>query len=251
MTTRSSIHTLPTPPSNPDAPASFWSHDQSWARHSDDKLGFYFFRRILVPTILLDSSLVVRQVSDSYLEVSGGCRADQILRLRHDEFFDQKPTIPSRNSAHKAIQAAKESGLPYRLDHVQPDGTVWNVRTIPVYDNGSLLCVQMEFQDVTEKRRKQLELVDRLYTNETFRILVETVKGYAIFMLDPQGNVATWNAGAQAFKGYTREEIAGKHFSNFYSQRDREDGKPDRELADALRDGQCEDEGWRYRKDIM
>ncbi|CAN9133713.1 unnamed protein product [Alternaria alternata] len=149
----------------------------------------------------------------------------------------------------RSTRAAKESRLPYQLDDVQPDGTIWNIRTIPVYDDGNLLYVQMELQDATEERRKQLKLEERLYTNETFRILVETVKDYAIFMLDPQGNVATWNAGAQSFKGYTREEISGKHFSNFYSQEDRDNRKPDRMLVEALRDGRCEDEGWRYRKD--
>jgi osomolarity two-component system sensor histidine kinase TcsA len=188
-------------------------------------------------------------VSDSYLKISGGCRADQVLGLRPDECFGQTVTIPSCDLADKATRAAKESRLPYQLDDVQPDGTIWNIRTIPVYDDGNLLYVQMELQDATEERRKQLELEERLYTNETFRILVETVKDYAIFMLDPQGNVATWNAGAQFFKGYTREEISGKHFSNFYCQEDRDDGKPDRMLVEALRDGRCEDEGWRYRKD--
>jgi osomolarity two-component system sensor histidine kinase TcsA len=249
MTTPSGIHPPPTPPAFPNPPVSFVGHDLSWTRSSDDTLALHFFRRTPIPTILLDSSLVIHQVSDSYVEVSGGCRADQVLGLRPDECFGQIVTIPSRDSANKAIQAAKENRLPYQLDNVQPDGTIWNIRTIPVYDDGSLLYVQMELQDVTEERRKQLELEERLYTNETFRILVETVKDYAIFMLDPQGNVATWNAGAQSFKGYTREEIAGKHFSNFYSQEDRDDGKPGRELVEALRDGRCEDEGWRYRKD--
>jgi osomolarity two-component system sensor histidine kinase TcsA len=249
MTIPSGVRPLPMPPAYPDSPASFISHNQPRARHSDDKLCLHFFRRTPVPTILFDSSLVICQVSDSYLEVLGSCRADQILGLRHDEFFDQTLTVPTRDLANKAIQAAKESRLPHQFDHVQPGGTVWNVRTVPIYDNGSLLYVQMELQDVTGERLKQLELEERLYVNETFRILVETVKDYAIFMLDPQGNVATWNAGAEAFKGYTREEIAGKHFSNFYSRKDREDGKPGRELADAVRDGRCEDEGWRYRKD--
>ncbi|KAJ4394933.1 hypothetical protein N0V91_011169 [Didymella pomorum] len=228
---------LPTPPAYPDSPAPVSSHDQARARQSDDKLGLCFFRRTPVPTILLDSSLVICQVSDSYLEVLGGCRADQILGLRHNEFFDQRLTVPTRDLANKAIQAAKESRLSYQFDHAQSGGTVWNVRTVPVYDDGSLLYVQIELQDVTGERLKQLELEERVHMNETFRVLVETVKDYAIFMLDPQGNVATWNAGTEASKGYTREEITGKHFSNFFSQKDCQDGKPDRELADALRDG--------------
>lgn len=107
----------------------------------------------------------------------------------------------------------------------------------------------MEFHDVTEEHKRRLELEERLYTNETFRILVETVKDYAIFMLDPNGNVATWNAGAQAFKGYTKSEIIGQHFSSFYGADDLATNKPERALQNALRDGRCEDEGWRYRKD--
>ena len=69
------------------------------------------------------------------------------------------------------------------------------------------------------------------------------MKDYAIFMLDPRGNVATWNAGAEAFKGYKQCDIIGKHFSRFYGDEDRASGKPERELRDALRDGRCEDEG--------
>ncbi|KAF2637641.1 hypothetical protein P280DRAFT_406259 [Massarina eburnea CBS 473.64] len=107
----------------------------------------------------------------------------------------------------------------------------------------------MEFTDVTDAHLKQVELQEKMYANDTFRILVETVKDYAIFMLDPAGNVATWNAGAKGFKGYTKSEVIGKHFSTFYSQEDRDNGKPARELVTALRDGRVEDEGWRYRKD--
>lgn len=107
----------------------------------------------------------------------------------------------------------------------------------------------MELIDTTAEYQRQLALEEELQTNETFRILVQSVKDYAIFLLDEHGNVATWNAGAQKFKGYTREEIVGKHFSNFYSQEDRDNGKPAQELVDALRDGRAEDEGWRYRKD--
>lgn len=65
----------------------------------------------------------------------------------------------------------------------------------------------------------------------------------SVFMLDPRGNVATWNAGAQAFKGYLPSEIIGCHFSRFYGEEDRAAGKPERELIDALRDGRCEDTG--------
>lgn len=84
---------------------------------------------------------------------------------------------------------------------------------------------------------------------EAFRLLVNSVSDYAIFLLDPEGNIATWNKGAQRFKGYEAHEIIGRHFSNFYSDEDNLTGKPAMELEIAKRDGRVEDEGWRVRKD--
>ncbi len=84
---------------------------------------------------------------------------------------------------------------------------------------------------------------------EVFQTLVSAVREYAIFMLDPEGNVATWNVGAQRIKGYAPSEIIGRHFSTFYSEEDIRDGKPARELAIASEQGSVEDEGWRVRKD--
>jgi PAS domain S-box-containing protein len=86
-------------------------------------------------------------------------------------------------------------------------------------------------------------------TAEVFRLLVETVKDYAIFVLDPEGHVITWNPGAQAIKGYTADEIIGQHFSKFYLPEAVESGWPSRELALAEKDGRFADEGWRVRKD--
>jgi PAS domain S-box-containing protein len=82
-----------------------------------------------------------------------------------------------------------------------------------------------------------------------YRLLVETVRDYAIFALDPQGNILSWNAGAERLKGYGPQEIIGRHFSTFYPPEDIAAGKPARELEDAIRDGRVEDEGWRIRKD--
>jgi PAS domain S-box-containing protein len=82
-----------------------------------------------------------------------------------------------------------------------------------------------------------------------FRLLVESVKDYAIFMLDPHGYVASWNPGAEHLKGYRAEEIIGKHFSVFYPAEDVERRKPPLELEAAIADGRIEDEGWRVRKD--
>jgi PAS domain S-box-containing protein len=81
------------------------------------------------------------------------------------------------------------------------------------------------------------------------RLLVESVVDYAIFMLDVDGHVATWNAGAQKIKGYAATEIIGEHFSKFYSAEDRAAGRPERALVRAREDGRFEDEAWRVRKD--
>jgi PAS domain S-box-containing protein len=88
-----------------------------------------------------------------------------------------------------------------------------------------------------------------LHRDEAFRALVEGVRDYAIFMLSPDGHIATWNTGAERIKGYTAAEITGKHFSIFYTQEARDRAWPDEELRRAAELGRFEDEGWRVRKD--
>jgi PAS domain S-box-containing protein len=86
-------------------------------------------------------------------------------------------------------------------------------------------------------------------TTDLFRLLVESVRDYAIFMLDPLGHVATWNLGAERIKGYRAEEVNGRHFSLFYTQEDIDRGWPAYELKVAAAEGRFEAEGWRRRKD--
>jgi PAS domain S-box-containing protein len=85
-------------------------------------------------------------------------------------------------------------------------------------------------------------------SDQRFRFFVSGVKDYAIYMLDPLGNVIEWNAGAERIKGYTAAEIVGQHFSRFYTEEDRNAGLPQRALGTALKDGKYEEEGWRVRK---
>jgi PAS domain S-box-containing protein len=98
-----------------------------------------------------------------------------------------------------------------------------------------------------------MEVMDRFGASLTgegrLRLLVDAITDYAIYMLSPQGHVATWNVGAQRLKGYSQEEIIGRHFSNFYTEEDRAAGEPERALAIARRDGRFEKEAWRIRKD--
>ena len=105
-------------------------------------------------------------------------------------------------------------------------------------------------QRVEERTRQLTEALMRLRESERrFRLFVGGVTDYAIFMLDPDGVITNWNAGAERIKGYRAEEIIGQHFSVFYSPKEREDGLPQRALMTAARDGRVEAEGWRIRKD--
>jgi PAS domain S-box-containing protein len=105
--------------------------------------------------------------------------------------------------------------------------------------------------EVEQGLRDQLASKTKLLaaTDHVFRMLVESVRDYAIFILDPQGKVATWNPGAERIKGYRGDEILGIHFSRFYPEEDVRAGKCELELAVASAEGRFEDEGWRVRKD--
>jgi PAS domain S-box-containing protein len=139
---------------------------------------------------------------------------------------------------------------------VRKDGTLFwaNVIITPVYTQEKQL---LGFSKITRDLSERKKAEDDLYkayeelkeSEERFRLLVEGVTDYAIFMLDPAGNVATWNAGARRVMGYEAQEISGKFFSIFYGREAIQQGYPEYELKQAKAEGRFEDEGWRYRKD--
>jgi formate hydrogenlyase transcriptional activator len=136
---------------------------------------------------------------------------------------------------------------PFPGRHRKKDGTLFEVE---VYSQrtrlGSRTISFAQIHDVAERKRAEEALQS---TEHRLHLLVESVTDYAIFQLDPQGRVSSWNSGAQRIKGYTAEEMIGRHFSCFYTAEDIERGRPDDELRRAVSQGRIEDEGWRVRKD--
>ena len=132
---------------------------------------------------------------------------------------------------------------------MRKDGTrFWaNAVLQTVYDEqGILIGFAKITRDITERVAAQDALLE---SERHFRILVEGVVDYAIYMLDPSGVVINWNTGAERLKGYTADEIVGQHFSKFYTKEERATGMPVRVLETAAREGRFEAEGWRVRKD--
>ena len=113
-------------------------------------------------------------------------------------------------------------------------------------DAGKLVAFSKITRDLSERRREEEALRQ---SEERFRLLVDGVQDYAIFLLSPEGVVTSWNVGARRILGYEAGEIAGKHFSRFYMAEDIAEGKPWAELAIARESGRVEEEGWRRRKD--
>ena len=101
-------------------------------------------------------------------------------------------------------------------------------------------------EEISRREQAEVELKE---SERRFQLLVQEIQDYAIFMLDPDGHVGSWNEGALRIKGYTREEVLGRHFSLFYAPDDAQGGAPERSLETARRLGRFVDEGWRVRKD--
>jgi PAS domain S-box-containing protein len=177
-----------------------------------------------------------------------GYDASEIVGQPYTTFFteeDRKRGIPE-----SALTTAATTGRWEQEGwRVRKDGTrFWAMAVLnAVYDgNGDLIGYAKVTRDITERLKER----ERLNESEgRFRQLVNAVTDYAIFQLDPNGYVLTWNTGAQRIKGYAAEEIIGQHFSQFYTEEDRQAGLPEKGLATAAREGRFESEGWRVRKD--
>ncbi len=177
-----------------------------------------------------------------------GYRASEILGQHFSRFYldaDREAGLPARALA-VATKEGRFEGEGWRQ---RKDGTRFWAHVIidPIrHSSGELIGFAKITRDLTERKATENALKR---SEEQFRLLVQGVSDYAIYMLDPEGNVTSWNSGAERIKGYRSEEIIGRHFSTFYTDEDRLSGLPQQALATASRDGRFEKEGWRQRKD--
>ena len=177
-----------------------------------------------------------------------GFQTDEIVGKHFSTFYteeDRAAGMPDR-VLDTARREGKFEGEGWR---VRKDGTrFWASVVVDRINgpNGELIGFAKITRDMTDKRQAEQALLE---AERRFRILVQGVTDYAIFMLDPEGRVANWNPGAERIKGYSPEEIVGEHFSRFYTPEDYESGVPFRALETARETGRYEAEGWRMRKD--
>jgi PAS domain S-box-containing protein len=177
-----------------------------------------------------------------------GWSAHEIIG-RHFSTFYPDYDIASGKPAYELATAIREGRFEDEGWRIKKDGSrMWaNVIITALFDDdGTHVGFAKVTRDLTDRRAAEETL---RASEERFRLLVQNVKDYAIFMLSPSGHIVSWNEGAQRIKGYSESEIIGKHFSVFYTEEDIASGKPAFELLLAARDGRFEDEGWRVSKD--
>ena len=177
-----------------------------------------------------------------------GYRAEEIVGQHFSRFYPAEAVAEGKPARLLAI-AAREGRVEDEGWRVRKDGArFWaEVMITALRDSeGAVIGFAKVTRDLTARKEAQ----DALHRSEqTFQLLVESIQDCAIFMLDPDGRVASWNAAAERIKGYRAHEIMGGHFSTFYPPEDVAQGKPQWALEIAEREGRHEDEGWRVRKD--
>lgn len=176
-----------------------------------------------------------------------GYKSSEILGQHFSVFYterDRAAGIPEQ-----VLRTAREKGkVEIEGWRVRKDGSEFRSFVVidALYEDGELIGFAKITRDISDRYEAQRALLE---SERQFRLLVSGVTDYALYMLDPQGNIVSWNAGGQRIKGYAPDEIIGQHFSRFYTPADRADGKPARALWIAQTSGRYEEEGWRVRKD--
>jgi PAS domain S-box-containing protein len=189
---------------------------------------------------------------DGYIQYANPAAAS-LTGYTAAELFNQ-PLYKLYTSAEDSVKAEYERGIAAKRGKFVNEG--WKKRKdgrefwaecslTAIHEKGEVTGFSCVLRDTFERKQGEIELRQ---SEERFRLMVEGVKEYAIFMLDTSGHIVSWNDGAKRLKGYNANEIIGKHFSTFYTAEDLETRKPERELRIAIETGKYEEEGWRVRK---
>ena len=195
---------------------------------------------------MLDPSGVIVNWNSGARRIKG-YEADEVVGRHFSMFFrpeDRAAGLP----AQILETAAREGRYEAEARRVRKDGHVFWASVVldAIRDqDGDLIGYAKVTRDISERRAAQHALRE---SERQFTLLVSSVTDYSIFMLDPNGIVTSWNAGAQRIKGYLADEIIGQHFSRFHTDADRRSGLPAKALHQAATEGKFETEGWRVRK---
>lgn len=175
---------------------------------------------------------------------------------KHFSIFYTREALDRNHPQYELEVAQKEGSFEEEGWRLKKDGSMFwaNVVISAIWSpQKELIGFSKVTRDLSERKKLQEQLLsaheELKESEERQRLLIESVKDYAIFLLTPEGNIATWNEGAKRIKGYETDEILGCHFSKFYLQEAVEGQYPQFELMRALKDGRFEDEGWRVKKD--
>lgn len=206
-----------------------------------------------VPTLVVSPAFRIQRASKGVVDAWHRDRDEFLGKDLFTALYGGSPL--ERFDRIPLVRAIEEAVAARNLRHCYAvytaRGVAWSARIIPIFRGDEMLSLVLDWDQVEPKT----DLVSgeviqsALSVDEVYRLLIQTVKDYAIFLLDTRGYVATWNAGAELLKGYKKDDIVGKHFSAFYGKDDLQAGKPEEELTTCLREGRVQDEGWRYRQD--
>jgi len=196
------------------------------------------------PLVTISADGKITDVNEATIKVTGVDR-DELIGTDFSDYFVERDK--SKQGYQHVFAEGFVKDFPLTIRH--RDGHLTDVLyNASVYKdvNNNVLGVFAAARDITAQKQAVEELIR---SEKAFGLLIDNIKDYAIFKLDSEGHVMTWNEGARRSKGYSAEEIIGKHFSIFYPSEVRDSGHPQKELQIATKEGRYEEEGWRIRKD--